>query len=512
VAPESTFVAVDLGAESGRVIVGTLAGGCVTLIPVHRFANAPVRTPDGLHWNVLGLFTEILRGLKAVVSTYGDAIAGVGVDSWGVDYGLLDGAGCLLGVPYCYRDARTDGVRETVARLVSPAEQYARTGIAQLPINTLYQLRAQRDAGDGTLDLAQSLLMIPDLFHYWLTGVQAAEYTIASTTGALAVSGAWASDLLARLNLPHDIFMPPTRPGLVLGELRRSVREETGLRATPVILPATHDTASAVVAVPAGAGESGTSHAYVSSGTWSLLGLELDHPIVGEEARLAGFTNEGGAAGTYRFLTNIMGLWLLQECRRSWARQGQEWTYEEITEWAALEPSSGAIIDVDDPAFLHPEDMPDAIARHLASTGQTPVSRPAALVRAILEGLALAYCAALMRAEQLAGARVDRVHVVGGGARNGLLCQLTADACQRPVVAGPIEATAMGNVLVQAMGVGQVRDLTEAHTIARASSDLIEYLPRESGDWDGRMGRLQEMRRSSPAPLASGRETRELAT
>jgi rhamnulokinase len=479
-------------------MAGTLQGGRVELEQLHRFPNIPVRTPDGLHWNVLRLFSEIMDGLRVAAQVYGDRIVGIGVDSWGVDYGLIDAGGRLLGIPYHYRDARTDGLPDAVAQIVSPREQYTRTGIAQLPINTLYQLAAQRKVGDGTLELAQSLLLIPDLLHYWLTGLRASEYTNSSTTGALGVDRRWASDLLARLDVPAHMLLPPTSPGTVLGHLRPAVRQETGLSAAQVILPATHDTACAVTAVPALPESSETSHAYISSGTWSLFGLELDHPILSEHAHQAGFTNEGGVARTYRFLTNIMGLWLVQECRRAWARRGSEWSYDELTERAARELSPGVVIDVDDPAFLHPEDMPSAIAHHLESSGQAPATQPAALARAILEGLALAYRVALEQAERLAGTRVATIHIVGGGARNRLLCQLTADACRRPVMAGPVEATAMGNVLVQAMGVGQVGSLAEAHAIARASADLVVYEPRQSGDWDRRMERLRRMRLNAP--------------
>jgi len=489
----ATYIAIDLGAESGRVIAGTLDDGRVRLQELHRFANVPVRTPDGLHWDPLRLYAEALAGLRAAGQTYGPRLAGVGVDAWAVDYGLLDAGGRLLGAPYHYRDARTDGVCAAVARVVSPAAQYARTGIAQLPFNTLYQLAAQRRAGDRTLDLAQSLLMIPDLLHYWLTGVRATEYTNASSTGMLGVDGRWAADVLARLDVPAHMLLAPSRPGTTLGLLRAAVRAECGLGAAPVILPATHDTACAVAAVPTTTAAGGNGgHAYISSGTWSLLGLELDHPILGEEARLAGFTNEGGVGGTYRFLTNIMGLWLVQECRRAWARGGDDRGYEELTAGAAAVPSPDVVIDVDDPGFLHPDDMPAAIAAHLRRTGQDPgvADNPIALVRAILDGLALAYRMGLERAERLAGVRVGTIHIVGGGARNALLCQLTADACRRPVRAGPVEATALGNVLVQALGAGEIGDLTEAHAVARRSTSSALYEPRDAGDWDERAARL----------------------
>jgi rhamnulokinase len=486
----SRYVAVDLGAESGRVIVGTLSGERVALEEVLRFPNIPARTPDGLHWDVLRLYSDVLAGLRAAVQRYGRDLAGIGVDSWAVDYGLVDAGGRLLGNPYHYRDARTDGLCEEAARHVPAAEQYARTGIAQLPFNTVYQLMALRRSGDRSVELAMSLLHIPDLLHYWLTGLVSTEYTNATTTGAFGVDGTWARDLLARLDAPSHMLLDPTPPGTSLGEVRPAVREECGLGAVPVILPATHDTACAVVAVPTEPRPAGESHAYISSGTWSLLGLELGHPILSEEARLAGFTNEGGAAGTYCFLTNIMGLWLVQECRRVWARSGMSWNYEELTARAAAVPSPGVVLDVDDPAFLHPADMPATINGQLARTGQKTMHDPVELVRAIFEGLALKYRVALDHAEQLSGVRVRVIHVVGGGARNELLCQLTADACGRPVAAGPAEATALGNVLVQAMGRGKVRSLAEAHAIARSSAEVRVHEPHGSSHWDELHARL----------------------
>ena len=491
----SRYVAVDIGAESGRVIAGTLAGGRVALEELHRFANVPVRTPDGLHWDLLRLYREVLTGLSAVSASHGPALSGMGVDTWGVDFGLLDSAGRLLGNPYHYRDARTDGVREEIAHVVPATEQYARTGIAQLPINTIYQLAAQARSGDRSLELADALLMIPDLLHYWLTGERAAEYTEATTTGALGVEGAWATDLLARLGVPAHMLLPPVQPGTTLGPLHPLARAECGLGAVPVILPATHDTASAVVATPAATRPEGaagrTTHAYISSGTWSLLGIEIDTPILGDEARRAGFTNEGGLGGIRRFQKNIMGLWLVQECRRAWARAGTEWGYEELTMRAAAIPSPGTVIDANDPAFLHPAEMPAAILAHLMRTNQGTIDDPIALVRAILEGLALAYRAGIEDLEHLSGRHIDVLHVLGGGARNGLLCQLAADACHRPVLAGPVEATALGNVLVQAIGSGELRDLQEARAVARASAQIIIYEPRALVDWDERRERLR---------------------
>jgi rhamnulokinase len=484
----SRYIAIDLGAESGRLIAGFLRDGQVTLEEVHRFANIPVRTPDGLHWDLLRLFHEILTGLRAAADRYAE-IAGIGVDSWAVDYGLLDERGRLLGNPYHYRDARTDGVSVDAATLVPAAEQYARTGIAQLPFNTIYQLVAQRRSGDHSLDRAASLLMIPDLLHYWLSGIQSTEYTNASTTGALGVDGRWTTDILERLAVPSGMLLNPAPPGTMLGTVSDEVRAETGLGPVPVLLPATHDTACAVAAVPATAGQG--AHAYISSGTWSLLGLELDRPIIGESARQAGFTNEGGVGGTYRFLTNIMGLWIVQECRRAWSRAGHDWSYDDLTMRAAACDSPGVVINVDDPAFLHPDDMPQALSAQLQHTGQAVPDEPAGLVRAVLDSLALKYRFALEQAEALSGRRVEVVHMVGGGSRNALLCQLAANMCARPVLAGPAEGTALGNILVQAMASGEVAGLAEAHVVARASTTILDYEPRHDAQQDEAFERLR---------------------
>ena len=497
----SSYIAVDLGAESGRVMRGTLDERGVTLHEAHRFANVHVRTPDGLFWDALRLYNDILTGLRAAGAAHGAPIAGIGVDSWGVDYGLLDAAGRLLGNPYHYRDARTDGLPEVVARRVPAAEQYARTGIAQLPFNTLYQLMSTVRCGDRRLELATSLLLMPDLMHYWLSGERAIEYTNASTSGALSVEGAWATDLLARLDIPSHMLLAPVAPGTRLGPLRVAVREECGLGAVEVIAPATHDTACAVAAVPAAPAGPDGAHAYISSGTWSLCGLELDHPINTEEARRAGFTNEGGVGATYRFLTNIMGLWLVQECRRAWARAGITWSYEELTARAAAVPSPGVVIDVNDPDLLHPADMPATLLAQLRRNGHAAPAEPAALARAVFEGLALKYRATVEQAERLSGTRVRVVHIVGGGCRNELLCQLTADACGRPVLAGPVEATALGNVLVQALGRGEVADLAAAHALSRASITPREYEPRDTARWDEMHARLQSL---SGAAIAGG--------
>jgi rhamnulokinase len=494
------YLAVDLGAESGRVIAGTFEGDRVTLEELHRFDNVPTREENGLHWSLPLIQEGVLAGLRGAAQRYGSNIAGIGVDSWGCDYGLLDSVGALLGAPFHYRNARTDGIREQAALRVSPEEQYQRTGIAQLPFNTVYQLMAEQSDGRRLLDRAATLLQMPDLLHYWLCGESASEITNAGTTGALGVDGRWDSDLLARLDVPSHMLLTPSPPGTILGGLRGSIQDSCGLGAIPIIAPPTHDTAAAVAAVPFVA-DPADHRAYISSGTWSLLGVELDHPIVTNQARLAGFTNERGVADTFRFLTNIMGLWLVQECRRTWARAGMHQDYTDLTARAEKIPSPDIVIDVDDPEFLHPDDMPAAIAAQLRRAESPSVTDPVVLIRAILESLALSYRAAVHRVEEVTGIPIRAIHVIGGGSRNALLCQLTADACGRPVLAGPSEATALGNILVQATAHGIVRDLGEARAMVRNSFQLTEYLPTSTIDWRERETRLTAVRaklRSEP--------------
>ncbi len=474
----TSYVAVDLGAESGRVVVGRFDGERVGLDVVHRFPNVPARTPDGQHWDMLRLYGDILEGIQRAVRAGETAPAGIGIDAWGVDYALLDGAGRLLGNPYHYRDSRTDGLPEAIESRAPQRDLYARTGIACLSINTIYQLLAQRQVRDPLLESARTLLMTPDLLHYWLSGQIAVERTDASTSALLGVDGLWLTDVLDRLDIPTRMLVKPEKSGTILGPVRPAVLDECGLKHLDVILPATHDTACAIVAAPFEPEPEGFSRAYISSGTWSLFGIEIHQPILTEHARLAGFTNERGADETYCFHTNIMGMWLLQECRRTWARRGLAYGYEDLVSAAALLPALDVAIDVDAPAFLHPHDMLAAIGDHLTRGGQRVVTDPAEVTRLIVEGLALRYRRALDMAERLTGTRVRAIHVLGGGAQNRLLCQLTADACQRPVWAGPVEATAMGNVLVQAMGVGAVGSLAQARAIARASTMIERYEPR----------------------------------
>jgi rhamnulokinase len=480
----AAVAAADLGASGGRVMVGEVGPDSLAVREAHRFGNAPVAVPAGagrhsLHTDVLRLHAEVLAGLRAA----GQAaeLSGVGIDSWGVDYGLLDGDGALLGNPVHYRDARTDGVLPQVLARVSAAELYAVTGIQQLPINTLCQLMAA--AGSAQLAAARTLLLIPDLLGYWLTGSEGAEVTNASTTQLLDVrSRSWAGGLMRRLGIPAALFPPLRQPGELVGGLLAGPAAETGLRAgLPVLAVASHDTASAVVGVPADR----SAFAYISCGTWSLVGMELAAPVLSGESQRANFTNEAGLDGTTRYLRNVMGLWLLQESVRTWQRAGQGVPLRGLLAAAAREPGLRFVIDVDDPAFLPPGDMPARIADACRRSGQGAPASQAEVARCILDSMAVAHRRAVADAQRLSGQHADVVHVVGGGARDPLLCQLTADACGLPVIAGPAEATAIGNVLVQARALGVAPgDLDGMRALVRSTQPLRRYRPRGRGvDW-----------------------------
>jgi rhamnulokinase len=455
------FAAADLGAESGRVVVGTLRDARVELDVVHRFANRPVRLPDGLRWNALGLLEGILDGLRAA-----GRVDGVGVDAWGVDYGLVDDSGRLLGLPFHHRDARTGAMIERAFARVQREQLYSATGIQTMPINTVFQLLA--DEGTPALDAAARVLLIPDLLALWLSGVAANEVTAASTTGLLdARTGAWALEIVERLGLPSRLFGELVEPGTTLGPLL----PEHGIAGAPLVRAvAGHDTAAAFAAAPVDAKDS----AILSSGTWSLLGLELPEPVLGPDAAAANLTNERGVDATTRLLKNVMGLWLLQECRRAWGTHD----YDELHRLAAHAPEGVPLIDPDDESFLAPGDMPARIAAHCERTGQRAPATVGETVRTVLLSLACKYRVVLRSLERVTGRRVRRVHVIGGGARNALLCQLTADVLELPVLAGPVEATALGNVLVQARDAGLVGSLAQMREIAAASARPETFEPR----------------------------------
>lgn len=461
--------AVDLGASSGRVMAGTAGPGRLDVEEIRRFPNGGVQAGPVLYWDVLGLYRETLAGIRDA-----GALDGIGIDSWAVDYGLLDESGALLGNPVHHRDSRTEGVPEKVAASVSDRELYDVTGLQQLPFNTLYQLVSEQDR----LTVARTMLLVPDLLNYWLTGEIGAERTNASTTQLYDVRArTWAFSLASRVGIPPRLLPPLRDPGTVVGVARE-------LSGVPVIAVGSHDTASAVVAVPA---EPGTNFAYISCGTWSLAGLELPEPELGDAALAANFTNEGGVDGTIRFLRNVMGLWVLSETLRTWSRAD----LPDLLAAAAAAPALAAVVDIDAPAFLPPGDMPARIAAACRATGQRPPSTPAEVVRCIVDSLALAHRRTLRTAVEVSGRSFDVVHIVGGGARNELLCQLTADACGVPVLAGPVEAAALGNVLVQARALGEdLPDLPSMRALVRETQALRRYTPTGHADWAAAESRL----------------------
>ena len=471
---ERVFLAVDLGAESGRVIAGAFDGRRVRLDELYRFLNGPVEVARSLRWDVSRLWAEIRRGLTAAVAKYGDRIVSVGVDTWGVDYVLLSKSGSVLGQPFHYRDRRTDGVMD--AAPVPRADIFAATGVQFLPFNTLYQLAASQAQSPDLLAHAERLLLMPDYLHWCLCGSTAVEFTNATTTQCYDPGrGGWAAELLWRFGIPTHMLGEVVPPGTNLGTLRPDVRAETGLGAIPVVAPATHDTGSAVAAVP-------TKHtgranwAYISSGTWSLVGVEVPEANRSAAALAAGLTNEGGVDGTFRLLKNVMGLWLVQRCRAKF-----DLGYDELTVLAEAAEPGRSVIDPDDPRFLHPTDMPAEIAAACRDAGQPVPESPGQFVRCCLDSLAAKYCRVVDQLEAVTRTPVEVVHVVGGGSRNRLLNQLTADACGRPVLAGPVEATALGNVLVQARAAGDVGSLTELRAVVAESFPGERFDPVTGG-------------------------------
>lgn len=468
------LAAVDLGADSGRVMLATFDGRQLTLKEVYRFPNRPVFLHGHRFWNMLALWDETLTGLRKAKQIAG-GLDSIGVDAWGVDYGLIDGGGFLLGAPFQYRDPRTDGVMKQVFAHVPREKLYERTGIQLLPINTLFQLYAHEQSQPGQLAWAQRLLMIPDLLHYWLCGSLSTEYTNATTTQCLDPrTGQWATDVLEQLAIPTTMLPSVVQAGNVLGEIVPALRNDLGT--SRVIAPATHDTGSAIAGVPA---QAGSDWGYISSGTWSLVGVELPQPLITPAALAANCTNEGGILGTTRFLKNITGLWLLQECQRQWARNGYIPDYDALLAQADKVSAFAALIDPDDSRFLAPEDMSIAINSYLLEHGQAPLQEPAAFARCIMESLVLRYCEVFEQIGQLTHTQIQRVHVIGGGARNARLNQWLADALAVPVIAGPYEATALGNALMQLVGLGELSNLADVRAIVQRAPTQI-FTPQTS--------------------------------
>jgi len=474
------FLGFDIGASSGRTVLGTLKDEKISTKELHRFPNDTVNILGNLRWNIVDLFENIKQGMKVCASEITTKPESIAVDTWGVDYGLLAADGNLLGLPYGYRDARTDGMMDEFFKIIPRDRVYGLTGIQFMQLNTLFQLFAMAQAKSPLLKIVSDLLFMPDMISYFLTGIKKTEFTIATTSQLYNPHKKdWDDDLFAALGVSKGIMQKIVPPGTVLGNLLEVVANETGLDLIPVVASASHDTGAAVAAVPA----EGKDWAYISSGTWSLVGVEISEPIINKQSLDFNFTNEGGVGGTFRFLKNCMGLWPVQQCRKAWSIE-TELSYSEMTQMAAQAKPFVAVIDPDHSGFLNPPDMPEAIRQYCRQTRQVIPEKPADMTRSILEGLALKYRYIFDQLKQVYPHPINRIHVIGGGTQNKLLCQFTADATGIPVVAGPVEATAIGNIMVQAMGLGLVKSHAEIRRIIANSFELEKYEPQDTEQWE----------------------------
>jgi len=475
------YIAVDLGAESGRVMLGSVSAKKLLLEEIHRFGNGPIEEEGSLKWDFAKLLSEIKAGISKAAKAAGTQVWGIGVDSWGVDFGLLDVDGELVENPYHYRDSQTNGMQEKAFELMPKRDIYENTGIQFMQLNSLYQLLAMRLANSIALAKAKNLIFIADLVSYFLCGKIFAEYTLASTSQFLDMrTGRWSKAIMDGLSLASDILPKIVEPGTVVGQLSAKVGMELGCGPIPIIAIGSHDTASAVAAVPA----KDDNWAYLSSGTWSLMGVETPDAIVNDKTFGYEFTNEGGVEHTIRLLKNIMGLWLMQECRRQWQKEGTDLSYKELSDLAQEAEPFAAHLTVDDSGFLAPGNMPKRINDYLARTGQKTTDDKGQIIRIILESLALRYRAVAEYIEDATGNKIDVLHIVGGGIQNELLCRFTANAIGKKVVTGPIEATASGNILMQAIATGQIKSLSETRDIVRKSFEPKEYEPQDATVWE----------------------------
>jgi len=474
---KTQYIAVDLGAESGRVMLATIEAGGLSLEEVSRFGNGPTEINSSLRWDFQKLFSNIKEAIAKAVKQADGEISGIGVDSWGVDFGLLDENGELIEDPYHYRDSRTNGMMEKAFELLGKRSIYENTGLQFMQLNTIYQLLAMKLADSQVLKKAKKLIFMADLVTYFLSGNAVAEYSLASTSQLMDMkTGLWSKEIFDKLALPMDIMPDVVKPGTVVGVLKPQLCSAFGCGPIDIIAVGSHDTACAVVAVPA----QERNWAYLSSGTWSLLGIETPKAIINDKSFKYPFTNEGGAEDTIRFLKNIMGLWLLQECRRQWQRDGVELSYDEITALAEKAEPFFAIIDPDYNDFLAPGDMPARINEYLKKTGQPTTDDKGQIARVILESLAIKYRSVIEAIEDITGQGIDVLHIIGGGIQNKMLCRFAADSTGKKVIAGPIEATAIGNVMIQAIAKGQIQSLADARKIVANSIETTTYLPQES--------------------------------
>jgi rhamnulokinase len=472
------MLAFDLGAESGRCMVGSFNGKTLSLREVYRFKNGPIRVNERLHWDILRLFSEVKDGLAKAVQDFGE-IKAFGLDTWGVDFALLDASGELLGNPFHYRDSQTEGMLEEAFLRVPREEIYRRTGIQFMRLNTLYQLLALKIRKSPMLPLAETFLTIPDLFNYWLTGLKLCEYTNASSTQCLsAETGDWDMALLEMMDIPTHIFPEIIQPGTVINDLLPYIAEEVNITNLPIIAVATHDNASAVASVPT------AKDCYLCSGTWSVVGSEINNPIINQKTLHFNFTNEGGVCGTTSIFKNVVGLWIIQECRRTWASEGKSLTYDEICVLAAEAPPFTAVIDPDAVEFLNPGNMPQRIRNYCRRTNQQVPEDIGCIARTVFESLALKYRWCFERLEEILGHQINSIQIVGGGSQNKLLNQFVANAIKRPVIAGPSEATTIGNILMQMLALGYISSLSEGREIIRHSFQTQSYYPEETAQWD----------------------------
>jgi rhamnulokinase len=488
----SRYLAFDLGAESGRALIGDFLDDRLLFNELTRFPNGMITVRGHLYWNIFNLFEHIKEGLKTYAKQSDRPPQSVGIDTWGVDFALLDGDGSILGLPYGYRDRRTEGAMESFFEKVPRDRVYEWTGIQFLPLNTLFQLESMVRDGSPLLTIATDLLFIPDLMHYLLTGIKITEFSFATTSQLYnPVKGDWEDELFSALDLSKALMQPIVMPGELIGKTSPQLVDETGLASIPVVAVATHDTGSAVAAVPA----EGQDWAYISSGTWSLMGVESDRPIITEQGREFNFTNEGGVNGTFRVLKNIAGLWLVQQCRASWTKAGYEQGpgYDDLTDMARASAPFVALVDPDDPAFLTPPDMPSAIRDYCVRTGQALPESRGAMIRCILESLALKSRFVLDQLRLIHPHPINRIHLIGGGVRNPLLCQFTADACKLPLLAGPVEATAIGNLLVQAMAGNKVSSVGHLRQVVRNSVTIETYKPQQQKVWESAYQRFLDL-------------------
>jgi rhamnulokinase len=477
---KSKFLAFDFGAESGRAIIGILENEKIQIEEIHRFPNKQIKILGHIHWDVLALFEEMKKGMSIAVQKGHSDINSIGIDTWGVDFGLIGKENNILGFPYCYRDSRTNGVMEELFNVVPRQEVYGATGIQFMQFNSLFQLFSYAKTESSLLDIADKLLFMPDLFNFLLTGQKKSEYSIASTSQMLnAKNRTWDKELITKLGLPLHILPEIILPGTIIGKLLPEIANEVGLNEIDVIAPGCHDTASAVAAVPA----QEKNWAYLSSGTWSIVGVESDHPIISEESLKFNFTNEGGVENKIRFLSNVMGMWLLQQTRKSWQKPGDDLSYDELAKLALNAEAFKCLIDPDDNSFLNPPDMPAAIIEYCKKKNLTAPESKGEFVRCILESLALKYKLLVDRINAMQKNKIEVLHIVGGGSQNEILNQFTADACGIPVIAGPVECTALGNILVQAIAKKKISSIQEGRKIIENSFSLKTYLPTNTDFW-----------------------------